>query len=168
MGNHPAQNLRGALADGEQARVAVHTLDGKLLAVAIATKDLNGITADPLRDFRGVEFRHGSGTGDGQPPIFQPGGLVDREPCGADPHLHVGDHVGHGLVGANRPPKGFTLTGVTHGGVVGALRQTQRHSADADTSTIEHFKELDEALPTLTKQIVAWYPDAIQEYRSTD
>jgi len=54
--NDHALDFAGAFADGHQARVPVHALDGVFAAVAVPAVDLDGIVADTLRHFRGESF----------------------------------------------------------------------------------------------------------------
>ena len=55
--DHHAQNLRGALADRQQALVAVDPFDRELLAIAIAAEYLDRVAAGTARS---MERRSGS------------------------------------------------------------------------------------------------------------
>src|SRR5262245_38749450 len=76
--NHDAQNLRGTLADRQQPLVAIDSLDRELLAVAIATEDLDRVAANFFADLGGEELGHRRLLAKGPRLIFEPSGLVDQ------------------------------------------------------------------------------------------
>src|SRR5256714_9134072 len=87
--DHPL-DLRRALSDKEQRRVAVQALDLVLLRVPVAPVDAEGVLHDLLAGLRGEELGHarleiGALTG-----VLEPGRLEGQEPRG----LHLRGHVG--------------------------------------------------------------------------
>src|SRR5215217_7982224 len=58
--NDDALNLARPFVDGGDAGVAVHALDRVVARVAIAAMNLDGVGADAVSGFRGVELRYRS------------------------------------------------------------------------------------------------------------
>src|SRR5690349_6844147 len=56
--DHEALDLRGALEDRVDLRVAVHALDGVLARVAVAAEQLDRALRRPDRDLAGLELAH--------------------------------------------------------------------------------------------------------------
>src|SRR5471030_1917852 len=69
-GDHEPLDLRGSFIDLGDARVAKMTFDVHLLRVAHASVDLQGLVADAVRGFAGVELRHGCLAGEAQAAIL--------------------------------------------------------------------------------------------------
>src|SRR5438046_204900 len=91
FGDHQPLDLRGALVDLEQLRVAHQLLDRVLLHVAVAAEDLNGVGRDLHRSVRGEPLRHRRverrlATVAG---VDHPGSLPGERAAGLDLRRHV-------------------------------------------------------------------------------
>src|ERR1700742_1526111 len=77
-------HLVGALADGEDLRVAVHAADRVLLDVAVAAVDLDGLLGTAHREAAGLELRLGRGQREVAALVLLHRGLVDEQARGRD------------------------------------------------------------------------------------
>src|SRR5437764_3152694 len=85
-------DLRRALPDLVDLRVAEPLLDRVLLDVAVAAKDLDGVGRDLHGDVRGEALRHRALGALEWPPLGgHPAGSPDEQPRGVDLHRHVGE-----------------------------------------------------------------------------
>src|SRR6185436_12908571 len=77
--DHEPLDLRGALEDRVDLRVAVHALDRVLARVAVAAEDLDRALRGPHRDLAGLELRHRAlGGGERLPGASHPRGPPDQ------------------------------------------------------------------------------------------
>src|SRR3954452_1936037 len=98
-GDHQSLDLRGALEDRVDPRVASHPLDRVLPGEAVAAEDLHRVAGDLDRGLAGVQLRHRA-LGGLEPLV------VARHPCrapdqlsrGVDAVLHVREGEGDRLV----------------------------------------------------------------------
>src|SRR5687768_15103476 len=96
-------DLRGALEDRVDLRVAVPALDGVLARVAVAAEDLDRALGGPDRDLPGLELGHRAlGVLEGLAVAGHPGGAPDEQARGVDLELHVGEREGDRLVHRDR------------------------------------------------------------------
>src|SRR6266545_3383537 len=166
--DHHAQDLRCALADRQQALVAIDPLDRKLLAIAIPTKHLNRVAAGLFGHFRRKQLGHGSMLRKRPPLILQPGRLVDHQPSSLDAGDHIGDHIRDRLIRADRLAKGGALFRIRRCRLAGRLRQADRHRAYPDPPAVEHLQELREATTALAKQILLRNAHIFERDRGAD
>src|SRR5438094_5306228 len=102
--DHEPLDLRGALVDLEQLRVAHELLDRVLLDVAVAAEDLHRVG----RDLHGGVGREAFGEGGVQRRLAcvalveHPGRLPRQQPRRLDLRRHVGDHEADALVHRDR------------------------------------------------------------------
>src|SRR5258707_8702533 len=113
--DHHALDLRGALADQEQRRVAVEALDLVLLRVAIAAVDAEALLDALLAGLRGEQLGHpgleiGALTG-----VLHASGFAGDEAGGLDLRRHVGELELDRLVLGDRLAEGLALLAVTEG-----------------------------------------------------
>src|SRR3954454_10241894 len=102
FGDDEALDLRGALVDLEQLRVAHQLLDRVLLHVPVAAEDLHRVGRDLHRRVRGEALRVGGLQRRPLALVEQPGGLPDEQPRRLDLGGHVGDEEVDALVHRDR------------------------------------------------------------------
>src|SRR5689334_25299786 len=78
--DHHPQDLRCAFADRQQTLVAVDPLDRKFLAVAVAAKNLNCVTAGLFAHLRGEQLGHRGLFAIRTPLVPQPRRMVEHMP----------------------------------------------------------------------------------------
>src|ERR1700689_3584743 len=89
--DHHALNLRRALADQQQRRVAVQTLDLVLLGIAIATVDAEALPhAEPTRP-RNEQLRHARLQVRAIARVLQARGALSQQACRFDLRAHVSE-----------------------------------------------------------------------------
>ena len=122
--DHEPLDLRGALVDLEQLRVAHELLDRVLLDVAVAAEHLDGVGRDLHRRVGGEALRERRVERRLPPvPVVEhPGRLPRQEPCRLDLGRHVGDQEVDALVHGDRHVEGDALLGVIDRVLVGRLR----------------------------------------------
>src|SRR5688572_18547516 len=121
--DHPL-DLRGALADQEQRRVAVEALDLVLLGVAVAAVDAERVLDDLLAGLRGEQLGHAGLEVGALPRVLHPRGLEREQARGLDLRRHVGELELDRLVVRDLAPEGLALLAV-------AQRELQRALSDA-------------------------------------
>src|SRR5690242_3677965 len=152
--DHQLLHLVGALADGEDLRVAVEAAHRVLLDVAVAAVDLHGFLRAAHREPPRLELRLRGGEAERAPLVLQPGGLVGEQARRLDLGGHVGELGLDGLEPADRLPERAPLLGVGERLVERALGEADAHRRDADAPDVEHVEELAEALPARPEQVL--------------
>src|ERR1700742_4057808 len=84
-------DLVGALADGQDLRVAVEAADRILLDVAVAAVDLDGLVGRLDGQAAGLQLGLRGGQTEGLARVLEHGGLVDEQPRGLDLGRDVGE-----------------------------------------------------------------------------
>ena len=141
-GDGPADDqpldLRGALEDGVDLRVAVPALDRVLADVAVAAHDLDRLLGHPDRGLAGVELGHRAlARGELLAVPAHPRRSPDEQAGGVDAGLHVGELEGDGLVFDDRLAEGLALLGVVERVLVGGPGDAERLGADRRTRGLE-------------------------------
>src|SRR3712207_3273307 len=90
-GDHHLLDLVGALADGEDLRVAVEAAHRVLLDVAVAAVDLHGLLGRAHRQPARLELGLRGGEREVPPGVLQARGLVRQQPGRLDLRGHVGE-----------------------------------------------------------------------------
>src|SRR3954452_18517038 len=121
LADHHALDLRGALADQQQGRVAVEALDLVLLRVAVAAVDPEGLLDALLARLRGEQLRHPSLQVGALAGVLHPGRLAGEQARGLDLGRHVGELELDRLMLGDRLAEGLSLLAVAEGELQGAL-----------------------------------------------
>src|SRR5947209_2844394 len=137
-GDDKALDLRGALEDRVDLRVAVPAFDGILADVAVAAEDLDGLLGDPHGSLAGEELGHGALAalellGVAAHPACPP----NQQTGGVDARLHVGQLEGDGLVLDDRPVELLALLGVVERVLVGGPGDADGLGPDGGASRLE-------------------------------
>src|SRR3954465_10548186 len=105
-GDDEALDLRGALEDRVDLRVAVHPLDRVLARVAVAAEDLDRALGAPHGDLAGLELAHRAlGVRERAAGPAPPRRAPAEQAGGVDLHLHVGERERDRLVLDDRAPE---------------------------------------------------------------
>src|SRR6476620_4929238 len=143
--NH-ALDLRGALADQQQRRVAVEALDLVLLRVAVAAVDAEALLDALLADLRGEQLRHPGLEVGALAGVLHPRRLAGEEAGGLDLGGHVGELEMDRLVLGDRLAEGLALLAVAEGELEGPLGDADAAGGDVDAADLERIHHLHEAL----------------------
>src|SRR5690349_3321875 len=136
--DHKALNLRGALEDRVDLRVAVHALDRVLARVAVAAEDLDRALGAPDRDLAGLELAHRAlGVGERAAGAAHPRRAPDEQAGRVDLHLHVGERERDRLVLDDRAAELGALLRVRERVLVGGAGDADRLRADARPGRLE-------------------------------
>src|SRR5215217_5390971 len=141
-----ALDLRGALADQEQRRVAVEPLDLVLLGVAVAAVDPEGVLDDLLAGLRGEELGHAGLEVGALARVLHAGGLERQQPRRLDLRGHVGELELDGLVLGDRLAERLALLAVAQAELQRALGDADAARGDVDAADLERVHHLAEAL----------------------
>src|ERR1044072_831755 len=117
--DHQALDLRRALVDLHDARVAVVAFDRVLLHVTVATMDLNGLVRHVGRGLGGVELGDAGGADEILPRVLEPRGALDEQARGRDAAIHLGELELDGLEPGDRRTPRLALLRVARGLVEG-------------------------------------------------
>src|SRR5439155_18421362 len=97
--DHEPLDLRGALEDRVDLRVAVHPLDGVFARVPVPAEDLDCPLGRPHCHLAGLQLRHRAlGVVEVLAGAAHPRGAPDEQTGGVDLELHVGEREGDRLV----------------------------------------------------------------------
>ena len=121
-GIYQALDLARPLSDCHQSGVAIKPFDRVFAAVSVRPKDLDRVSANPLRHLGGEQFGHRGLSGEGQALAFQPGRAEDQQAGGFDLSRRVSDHPLNGLMLGERGSEGLPLLGISHGFFKSCLR----------------------------------------------
>src|SRR5579875_1163964 len=102
-------DLVGALADGEDLRVAVEAADRVLLDVPVAAVDLDRLLGRADGEPAGLQLRLGGGQPEWPALVLQPGGAVREQPRGLDLGRDVRELRLDRLEGGDRPAERAAL-----------------------------------------------------------
>src|SRR3954471_15300181 len=119
LADHHALDLRGALADQQQRRVAVEALDLVLLRVAVAAVDAEALLDALLAGLGGEQLGHPGLEVGALAGVLHPRRFAGDEAGGLDLRRHVGELELDRLVLGDRLAEGFALLAI-------AERQLQR------------------------------------------
>src|SRR5258705_4342543 len=125
-GDHQALDLRSALVDLEQLRIAHQLLDRVLLDVAVAAEDLDGIGRDLHRRVGCEALRVRRLQRRALALVEQPRGLPGEQPRRLDLGRHVGDEEVDALVDRDRLAELDSLARVLDRVLEGGPRDTDR------------------------------------------
>src|SRR5262249_25695144 len=125
-----AVDLRGAVEDAEDARVAVEPLDRQILAVSHAAENLHGAVRDPPEHFGGVDFHHRDALARVLAPIDLGRRMEKEEPRRIDLDGAVGEELLNELVLTDRLAELTTLARVVRHRVEDARRLANGARAD--------------------------------------
>src|SRR5215210_5598719 len=141
-----ALDLRGALADQQQRRVAVEPLDLVLLRVAVAAVDAEGVLDDLLAGLGGEELRHAGLEVRALARVLHPGGLEREQARRLDLGGHVGELELDGLVLGDRLAERRALLRVAQRQLERPLRDADAAGGDVHAADLERVHHLREAL----------------------
>src|SRR4051812_47726358 len=131
-------DLRGALEDVVDLRVAVHPLDRELARVAVAAEDLHRPLGGPHGDLAGLQLAHRPlGVLELVAVAAHPRGAPDQQAGGVDLELHVREHEGDRLVFDDLLAELLALLGVVERELVGGAGDAQRLGADRRAAGLE-------------------------------
>ena len=151
--DHEALDLRGALVELHDLRVAHQLLDRVLLDEAVAAVDLHGVRGDLHRGVRGEALGVRGLDGVAAALVEQDGRVPGRQ--AREVHLggHVGDHELDRLVHGDRDAELDALLGVVRGELEGRAGDAGRHGRHAGARAVQgHHREL-EAVVLLAEQV---------------
>src|SRR4051794_35218137 len=146
LADHHALDLRGALADQEQRRVAVEALDLVLLRVAVAAVDAEALLDALLAGLRGEQLGHAGLEVRARAGVLHPRGLAGYEAGGLDLGRHIGELELDRLMLGDRLAEGLALLAVAQGELEGALGDADAAGGDIDATDLERVHHLHEAL----------------------
>src|ERR1043166_3757294 len=135
--DHQALDLRRALVDLHDARVAVVAFDRVLLHVTVATMDLNGLVRHVGRGLGGVELGDAGGADEILPRVLEPRGALDEQARGRDAAIHLGELELDGLEPGDRRTPRLALLRVARGLVEGRGHHPERLRGHAHAAGIE-------------------------------
>src|SRR3954464_7774329 len=121
FGDHEPLDLRGALVDLEQLRVAHQLLDGVLLHVPVAAEDLHGVGRHLHRRVGREALRERRVERGAVAAVEHPGRLPGEQASSFDLGSHVGDHEVDALVHRARHVEGDALLRILDRELVGRL-----------------------------------------------
>src|SRR6266508_350416 len=158
-----ALDLRGALADLGQLRVAENALDGKLGDIAGAAMDLQRLGRRLHGDLGGKELGHGGGRLRGPSRVLEGRGAEREESRGLDVGPDVRDHALQPVELGQRPAEGPPLLHVAERLVERGLRDADAHGGHGDAAALEHLQRVDEAHVGLAQQVGAGDGDVVED-----
>src|SRR4051794_20850359 len=141
-----ALDLRGALADQQQRRVAVEPLDLVLLGVAIAAVDPEGVLDDLFAGLGREQLRHAGLEVRALARVLHAGRLEGEQPRGLDLRGHVGELELDRLVLGDRLAERLALLAVAQTELQRALRDPDAAGRDVDAADLQCVHHLAEAL----------------------
>src|SRR5579859_7189869 len=134
-------DLRGALPDLIDLRVAEPLLDGVLLAVPVAAQHLDGVGGDLHGDVGREALGHRALGAVERPALGRhPAGTPDEQPRGVDLHGHVGQLETDRLVLPQRLAELLAVLGVVERELIRGARDAQRARADARARGLERHQ----------------------------
>src|SRR3954452_6062842 len=146
LADHHALDLRGALADQQQRRVAVETLDLVLLRVAVAAVDAERLLDAEAAGLGGEELRHAGLEVRALAGVLHPRGADRQQAGGVDLGGHVGELELDRLVLGDRAAEGLALLWVAQGALERALGGGGGPGADVHAADLQRVHHLREAL----------------------
>src|SRR4051812_35385635 len=136
--DHEPLDLRGALEDRVDLRVAVHALDGILARVAVAAEDLDRTLRGPDGHLARLQLRHRAlGVVEGLAGAAHPRGAPHEQPRGVDLELHVRERERDRLVLDDRPAELRALLGVVERVLVRRACDAERLRAPRRAARLE-------------------------------
>src|SRR3954465_1760268 len=144
--DHHALDLRGALADQQQRRVAVEPLDLVLLRVAVAAVDAEAFFDAVLAGLRGEELGHPGLEVGALAGVLHPRRFAGDEAGGLELGRHVGELELDRLVGGDRLAEGLPFLAVAEGELERPLADADAAGGDVDAADLERVHHLHEAL----------------------
>src|SRR4051794_5227391 len=141
-----ALDLRRALADQQQRRVAVQALDLVLLGVAVAAVDAERVLHDLLAGLRGEQLRHAGLEVRALAGVLQARGLAGEEASGLDLRGHVRELELDRLVLRDRLAERLALLRVAQRELERALGDAHTPGGNVDASDFQRVHHLAEAL----------------------
>src|SRR3990172_1579873 len=152
--DHEPLDLARSLADLRELRVPEHPLDRVVRDVAVPAVNLDRLVRYEGGHLARVQLRHGGLLLEREATVLAPRGVPDERPRRVDPHRHVRDHELDRLVVRDRLAELDAILRVRDGGLEGALRNPDRHRADADPAAVEEEERVHEALVLLSEKRV--------------
>ncbi len=125
--------------------------------------DLDRIVGGALRHLGGEELGHRRLGRVWLPAVLEPRRPVGHEPGRVDLGRHVGDLEGHALEGADGAAELLALLRVGRCGLVGRLRQPERHGRDPDAAAVEGLEEQLVALPLGAEHVPGRDPAVLED-----
>src|SRR4051794_5445641 len=141
-----ALDLRRALADQQQRRVAVQALDLVLLGVPVAPVDAERVLDDLLAGLGGEQLRHAGLEVRALAGVLHPRGLEREQAGGLDLGGHVGELELDRLVLRDRLAERRALLRVAQGEFERALADAHAARGDVHAADLERVHHLREAL----------------------
>src|SRR3954447_1290469 len=146
LADHHALDLRGALADQQQGRVAIEALDLVLLRVAVAAVDAEAFFDAVLAALRGEELGHPGLEVGALAGVLHPRRFAGDEAGGLELGRHVGELELDRLVLGDRLAEGLPFLAIAEGQLEGALADADAAGGDVDPADLERVHHLHEAL----------------------
>src|ERR1044072_9028313 len=145
--DHQALDLRRALVDLHDARVAGVAFESGLLHVTVYTMDLNGLVRPVGSGLGGVELGDAGGADEILPRVLEPRGALDERARGRDAAIHLGELELDGLEPGDRRTPRLALLRVARGLVEGPGHHPEPLRGHAHAAGIEARERDLEALP---------------------
>src|SRR3990172_8536661 len=162
-GNQVALHLRGAGADRDAARVAEISLHVELHVVAVTAHDVHCRSGDLDEGLGAEQLGHGNFAQSILPVGDHPGCAPGQQACGIDRGLHVGEHVGDRLIGADGAPELLAVLGILQSGVDHRLRTTVVTRGGRKALVLQAGEHAFPAVVLAADQPLVRHPDVVEK-----
>src|SRR5712691_7367370 len=159
-------DLRGALDDLEDLRVAQPLLDRVVAHDSRAAEHLHGLGRGAHRRVRRERLRVGAEQARVLAQIERGGGAPDEQPRRLDLHAHLGQLEGDALLGDQRLAEGLALARVRGRVLEGGARDAHGPGRDLRPRGLEEVHRDGEAAAFLTEQPAGGDPRAVENDRA--